>query len=252
MVGEGPVAAGISIGGARKTYGHTDPNEDAAGVGAGTAGSVLVVADAHDGFEASEVLVEHLVGTPAPHWVDAQDAPDAEHWQRHAVAALCDANDEIQRERTSGAGFASSSTVSLAVVRPDLDRLLYAAMGDSHLFLVGREAAREIGPVVHASRFLGQEPFTAESLAPIARTGLEPLGDARCVVAVTDGISERNIGVEDPAAAVFEAAVAAALADPAMRAMALARGVCEAALAAQRSNRAGDNVAAAVCWLGDR
>ena len=250
-VGEGPVAAALSIGGARKRYAHTDPNEDAAGIGWGSAGSVLVVADAHDGFEASEVLVEHLLGTPAPHWVDDPEALDAEHWQRHAVAALCDANAEVLQERTSHGGVESSSTLTLAVVRPDAGQLLHAAMGDSHLFVVDGDGAREIAPVVHKSWFMGQQPVTPVELAPIVRIGLEPLADARCVVAVTDGISEQGIGLEDPAAAILEAARSAAASEPPLRAMALARAVAEAALDAQRKHEAGDNVGVAVCWLGD-
>ena len=250
-VGEGPTAAALSIGGAPKPYAHTDPNEDAAGIGWGSCGSMIVVADAHDGFEASEVLIEHLLGTTAPHWVDGPEAPDADQWQRHAIAALCDANAEILRERTARAGFASTSTLTLAVARPDEGHLLHAAMGDSHLFLVGPAGAREIAPVVHKSRFLGQEPVTSDALAPIVRVGLEPLGDAWAVVAVTDGLSERGIGVEDPAAAVHAAARKTALADPPLRALTLARAVAEAALDAQQKQDAGDNVGVAACWLAE-
>ena len=155
------------------------------------------------------------------------------------------------QERTSHGGVESSSTLTLAVVRPDAGQLLHAAMGDSHLFVVDGNGAREIAPVVHKSRFLGQEPVTPLALAPIARIGLEPLGDARCVVAVTDGISEQGIGVEDPAAAILEAARSTEASEPPLRAVALARAVAEAALDAQRKNEAGDNVGVAVCWLGD-
>jgi hypothetical protein len=254
LIADGPVATAISIGGAPKTYGHTDPNEDAAGAGWGPSGAVLAVADAHDGFEAAEVLVEHLLTAPAPQWADDADLLDGDHWQRYALAALCDGNAEVLRERSSRAGFASSATLTLAVVQPASNRLLFAAMGDSLLFAVGADGAREIGPVethAHKSTFLGQQTFSVEVLTRIARIGEVPLDDAFCVVAVTDGLSEHGIGVKDPADAVAEAALAARRAEIALRPSSFARGVSEVALAAQRDQQAGDNVAVAVWWRPD-
>ncbi len=255
IIGDGPVAAAISIGGARKTYGHTDPNEDAAGVGWGPGGAVLVVGDAHDGFEASEVLAEHLLTAPAPQWADDADLLDVAHWPRYALAALCDANADVLRERGARAGFASSTTLTLAVVQPEAGQLHYAAMGDSHLFVVGPSGAREVGGVVtraQKSSFLGHAPFDVDGLGEIARVGSESLADAHCVVAVTDGLSERGIGVEDPVPSVLDAAQTARRAEPALRPMVLARAISEIALAAQREQKAGDNVGIAACWIPER
>ena len=249
VVGEANAAAALSIGGARKRYAHTDPNEDAAGFGVGDHGCVLVVADAHDGFEASEVLVESLLANPAPNWTDDDDAPDDARWQRYALAALCDANDDVLRERSSRGGFESTSTLTMALIRPEADRIYHVAVGDSLLFAIeAGGTARELAPSEHRPSFLGNTPLTAEQLAPATRIGSEVLGDVLGLVAVTDGLSERGIGVEVPADAVTAAVTLALAAEPPVRAMTMARAVSEAALAAQVGNKAGDNVGVAVYW----
>ncbi|MDX1648907.1 MAG: hypothetical protein R3263_03550, partial [Myxococcota bacterium] len=51
VVSEGPAAAAISMGGAPKSYAHTDPNEDAAAFALGASGRLVAVADGHRGFE---------------------------------------------------------------------------------------------------------------------------------------------------------------------------------------------------------
>ena len=89
VVGDGAVAAAISLGGAPKRYAHADPNEDAAGIGTGASGHLILAADAHDGFEASEVLVGHLLENPGPHWCDEGLGTTPDAWSRHAIAALC-------------------------------------------------------------------------------------------------------------------------------------------------------------------
>ena len=249
VVGEASAAAALSIGGVRKTYAHTDPNEDAAGFGVGDRGCVLVVADAHDGFEASEVLVESLLANPAPNWTDDEDAPDDARWQRYALAALCDANDDVLRERSSRGGFESTSTVTLALVRPDVNRIYHVAVGDSLLFAIDADgSARELAPCEGRPHFLGDLQLSAENLAPAARIGSAALGDAVGIVAVTDGLSERGIGVDVPADAVAEAAALAFAALPPVRAMTLARAVSEVALSAHSVNKAGDNVGVAAYW----
>ena len=80
--------------------------------------------------------------------------------------------------------------------------------------------------------------------------GVESLADIHAVVLATDGLSEHQIGVQDPAATVAAAVASAAASDPDLRALEASRTVTEAALAAQRANQAGDNIATAVLWLG--
>jgi hypothetical protein len=69
------------------------------------------------------------------------------------------------------------------------------------------------------------------------------------VVLASDGLYEPGIGVADPEAEISHAVHEAARAGS-DAARALARGVVERALAVQRTRRSGDNVAAAVLWLG--
>lgn len=246
LIAEGRVAIALSIGGAPKRYDHTDPNEDAAAFVRGSSGDVLAVADAHYGFEAAEVLLENLLSTPAVHWAEGGSAPEVS-WRRHAIAALCDANTEILRERRDDAS-ASATTLSLAVIRPDTGWLLYACVGDSHLFAVAGGTATEVAPSEQRRGFLGDREETPETLETLCRIGALPLEDIDNVVLATDGLSERGIGVTDPAAAVASAVAASADADVALRPSVLARTVTETALDSHAERKAGDNIAVA-CWV---
>jgi hypothetical protein len=248
VVSEGPAAVAISIGGARKAYAHTDPNEDAAAFALGEAGRLVAVADGHRGFEAAEVLLEHLLEHPAPHWT-APGGVTAQAWSRHALAALADANAAIRGEAPPDAG-RPRTTLTLAVARPEEDALLFACVGDSLLFRAGAEGVEELAPPAEAEGFfLGHGPESADSLEKKVRLGCVPLAGTRALVAVTDGLSERHVGVDDPPAAVADALAVAAGARAALRPATLARDLCERALTAHRRNPSGDNVAAAVLWL---
>jgi len=250
-IAEGRAAVAISMGGARKAYAHTDPNEDAAAFALGRAGALLAVADGHRGFEASEVLLEHLLHHPAPQWTEPGGVT-AEAWTRHALAVLCDANAEILRERLHSEHGDARTTLALALVLPAQGLLLHAAVGDSHLFRVGREAVEDLAaPEGPEAFFLGHGPETPESLARKARIGVCRLEETRALVLATDGLSEKHVGVEDPSATVAEVTRAAREAAPDRRALEAARGVLEAALAAHRRNPSGDNAAVAVMWLED-
>jgi hypothetical protein len=77
---------------------------------------------------------------------------------------------------------------------------------------------------------------------------VQPLSGTHAVVLVTDGLSERGIGVAEPEKAVAECAEAAARGKPDLQPLAVARGLVERALAEHRRNRSGDNVATAVAW----
>ncbi len=62
---------------------------------------------------------------------------------------------------------------------------------------------------------------------------------------------ERRIGVPDPQAAVREALAEVRELPPELRPLHACKRLTETALAAHRSNRAGDNVACALLWLAD-
>jgi serine/threonine protein phosphatase PrpC len=247
-------AVALSRGGASKVYPHRDPNEDAAVFALGPGGVVLAVADAHDGFAASEVALDHLLHHPVGQWT-AVEPLDPDAWARHALAALLDANRAILAELDGTEPPGSCTTLALAVVRPAEGRVLFASIGDSHLFLAGpgdavdlgaratRSLRRELG-----SFFLGFGPESEESLSHKARIGVEPLSGTRAVLLATDGLSEGGIGVADPRAEVTSCVARATVAAPEVRALVAARGLVEAALDAHVRCGAGDNVAAAVAW----
>lgn len=251
LIAEGSAAIAISQGGNLKRYAHTDPNEDCAAFALGSSGLLLAVADGHSGFEAAELLLDHLLQHPAPQWTGPFDVPGPEQWRRHALAALCDANAEILREQRDLTARTSRTTLCLAVALPGRGVLLHASVGDSHLFQVDASGVVDLSHRGGPATFLGQKEETPETLASHCRMGMEPLAGIRALVLASDGLSEKGIGVEDPALAVAEAVREAAGAPPALRPSALARGIGERALDAQRRQRAGDNVAVAVAWLGE-
>lgn len=249
VVGEAGTAIAISRGGARKTYGYTDPNEDVTAFALGSGGTLLAVADGHSGFEASEVVIEHLLSHPAPHWTDGEESV-GDAWSRHAVATLCDANDEVLRERSQGFNFDSATTLASALIRPKDDHLLILGVGDSHVFVVEGGQARELAAGGdRPTWFLGATNENPERLARRCRIESHPLKSVQAVVCCTDGLSEEGIGVEDPVAAVTASFAHAATAAPELRPMHMARGLCELSNAAHREGRSGDNIAVAVHWL---
>lgn len=239
------VAAAITRGGAVKPYPHTDPNEDAALVAGGTRGALVAVADGHWGFRGAEAALEALLAA-AGAWLDGPPL-GTDGWYQAALHALVLANDAVLAEQREKAR--ARTTLSFALARPEEDLLVHAALGDSHLFVVDAIVAAEI-PRARKPTFLGAGPLRASVAEKHARIGVRALDRPLAIVAATDGLSERAIGVADPAGAVFAAVAAAALQPPARRAAAAARGVVDAALAAHRAHAAGDNVAVACAWLG--
>jgi serine/threonine protein phosphatase PrpC len=249
IVAEEGAAIAISIGGAKKRYAHVDPNEDAALLAIGTAGTFVAVADGHHGFEAAEVALEYLASHPAPHWTEPGTVR-ADTWRRQVGAVLEDANRAIRAERP-GSAEGSCTTLAFALVLPAEGALLYATIGDSHLYRVASDGtARDLAmPRDEKPCFLGQAEADAASLLARARIGTAPLKGTRALLVVTDGLTERGIGVDDPEGAVREAVAAAECAPAARRPLVAARGLLERAVASHRRRNAGDNTACAVVWL---
>jgi serine/threonine protein phosphatase PrpC len=245
-VAEGSVAIALSRGGATKRYPHCDPNEDAAGFAYGHEGVCLAVADGHGGAEGAEIALLHVFGEAAEQWTELPGELDDRTWRRQALAVLCDANRELRRERTPARGAHTTLALALALPKPGL--LFSAVVGDSHLFVVDAAGVREIAPAGAKVGFLGDDHEGPAELAPITRLAIEKLDGLRAVVLVTDGLSERGIGVVSPAAAVAEAARLAETTPSRAPALVVARALAETALEAHRRNRSGDNVAVAVLW----
>jgi serine/threonine protein phosphatase PrpC len=249
-IAEGPCAVAISRGGAAKTYAYKNPNEDAAAFHAGDGGILLAVVDGHGGCDASEVAIERLIERHARHWTGATATGLESLWSSQVYGALLDVNEAIVRATTRSGVASSRTTLALALLRPDDDLFAWASIGDSHAFRVASGSAqdRALDPNVPRS-FLGFAQETADSLRTKCVVGTAPLGGVVAVALVTDGLSEVGIGVADPAAAVASAIDEAASAVGDLRPLAAAHGIVERALNAQRGQRSGDNVAAAVAWI---
>ena len=165
-------------------------------------------------------------------------------WEERARGAIAAVHAEIVARAVQSRS-ESRTTLSLALVSPRMNRLAWAFAGDSHVFRVA-EQSEEFGAAKGALHFLGSPAQTTADL--VVRCGTASLVGVSAVVLATDGLSEQNIGVADPAAAAGEAAEAARDVEFALRPLTAARGLAETALTAQRSNHAGDNIATAVFW----
>jgi serine/threonine protein phosphatase PrpC len=248
-VAEGRAAIAISRGGAAKAYRYRDPNEDAALFAQGEGGVLLAVADGHGGCDAAEIAAERLLARFAPDWTGRVAPGLREAWANRAAAALGELNAAILERVAQGGVATSRSTLALALLRPGEDLFAFASLGDSHVFQVTAGEVRTLGTWLgRRPCFLGLASETVESLAGKHASGVQPLSGTRAVVLVTDGLSERGIGLAKPEQAVAECAEAAARGKPDLQPLAVARGVVERALAEHLRNHSGDNVAAAVAW----
>lgn len=247
---EGTTALALSRGGADKPYAYFDPNEDCAGFVLGPSGSLAVVGDAHKGCAASHVAVDALLDHFGEAWTGAAALTSA--WPELAAAALSQVHTKVLQCGATPVGNPDSrTTFAFCLVRSDEDLVAWASVGDSHVFLAGADSAEEVAAGRDApSWFLGSAQREPEQLAGRVRAGSTSPAGKRAVVLATDGLSEKNIGVEDPASVVADAVRRAAEAAPELRALEAARGVVERSLGAHRRQRAGDNVASAVIWLG--
>jgi hypothetical protein len=254
-VGEGPAAIAISIGGARKIYSHKDPNEDVAAFAQAKGGVLIVVGDGHGGHEASEQAVARLIEEHAPAWTDRDAAGLRERWSEVVSDVVVGLHAGIVADAARSGRTSARTTLALALARPDEGWMGWASLGDSHVFHVGTDG--EVVDLASESPrgtwFLGHPASPAEELRARCMAGVEELAETRAVVVVTDGISERGIGVDVPEQAVAECAEHARTsgASPDLLPLGTARGVVERSLEAHRLHKAGDNVASAVVWIED-
>jgi hypothetical protein len=256
-VAEGPAAITLSRGGAEKTYTYTDPNEDACCFALGAGGSLVAVADGHHGARGAERVIRWLLGDVAR--VLTAERPrhgDRDAWAAAARQLIADAHAEVLAQADALHIAPAPTTLSVALVRPAEDLLVHASIGDSHVFVVPADSSAGTRDVAWESTgrrrtFFAGEPFPGG--APEADqmiVGCQSLAGALAVVVASDGLSEHGIGVRDPAATVDACARAAVESEARLRPLEAARAVTDAALAAHRANRSGDNVAVATTWLG--
>jgi serine/threonine protein phosphatase PrpC len=254
-IAEGPAAVTLSRGGAAKTYDYTEPNEDAVFFALGPGGALLAVADGHHGAGGSQAVIEELEARIAPRWTDADPAPGgAGGWNELAFEALLACNHRILADAAERRVHPAPTTLSLALVRPRESLLVFASMGDSHLFTVAGEGVTDLGwaSLGHSrTYFLGYESGSREGQRERSLTGTLPLAGVEALVLATDGLSEQGIGVSDPAAAVATAVQDAQRSKPDLRPLEISKRVSQAAMAAHREQSAGDNIGCAVLWLGE-
>ncbi len=248
-IAEGRAAIALSRGGARKSYRHRDPNEDASLFAEGEGGILLAVADGHGGCDAAEAALDRLLASFARAWTSAAAPGMREAWTTRAADVLAELNAAILERVALGGPDSSRTTLALALLRPADDLLAFASFGDSHIFQLTAGEVLELGHEDgRRTCYLGFASETAESIAGKYIAGAQSLAGTRAIVLVTDGLSEQGIGVAVPEDAVAECAELAARGTPELWPIHAARGIVERALAEHRRNRAGDNVASAVAW----
>ena len=249
---EGRVALALSRGGARKRYQHKDPNEDACAFALGERAWLIAVADGHWGAQGAALALQRLLEHHAPRWMSPAAMALGDRWVAEAPEVVLDLNRTLVA--AGGEQSVGRTTLALCLARPADGWWAGLCVGDSHVYRVGGDGAREhFGTDERGSRgtFLGDPRIDPERAAEAVRSGVEPAAAGGAIVLATDGLSERGIGVERPEEVVAESVVVAGRGDAALRPLAAARGVAGRALAAQRAQRAGDNVATACLWLPD-
>jgi serine/threonine protein phosphatase PrpC len=244
------VAIAISRGGAEKTYGHRDPNEDACGFAWTDHAQLVAVADGHWGSRGAELVLDRLLERHAPRWLSPGAIALADRWFLEAPDVVHDVHRTLLASGNAEQ-IAGRTTLAVALVRPR-DRFWAALLvGDSHLFTSEGAGVREWLPSTPDEVvFVGDARLDRAALERGTRCALES-GAPRALMLATDGLSEAGIGVAEPARAVEESVADARTLSADLRPLAAARGVVERALAAQHRNAAGDNVATACVWLAD-
>jgi len=248
-VSEGSAAISLSQGGFKKRYSHTDPNEDAAAFALGEAGVLLAVADGHNGCDAAEATLDELMRRADALLTRDASAADG-WWQEAALETIYEIQTSLVSRVEQGVRGHSRTTLALALVLPDEDRLAFASVGDSHIFRVCPNEVVDLGSHAEGLRcFLGNPADDRASLARCSVVGIEPIANTRAVVLATDGISEPGIGVDVPEFTVSDCVAGIDRFTPELRPLELARNVTDATLAAHQRHRAGDNIATAVTCL---
>jgi serine/threonine protein phosphatase PrpC len=255
---EDSVAVAISRGGAKKRYSYTDPNEDVAGYALGARAVLLVVADGHHGRRAAEIAVSVVLDRADGIFEKLSQLPSEQQWPAVAKEAIAAAHAAILAHVAQGGGDRTRTTLAVAIVQPQDDLVAFVSVGDSHIFRVGTDEAVDLAcqskhDQFHAipPRYLGDPSMDLEGLLTSSKIGTESLDGVSAIALATDGISEPGIGVDIPEFTIGECVSIAGRAKAELRPLELARGIAEAALAAHRDHRSGDNIATAVTFLPD-
>jgi serine/threonine protein phosphatase PrpC len=251
--GEGPAAISLSRGGAAKTYGHTEPNEDAVYFARGKGGWLLAVADGHHGSSGSEAVVDHIASSLAADWTGCASLGfDPRTWKECSLDVLHDCGRAVLRRAAETGVPPAPTTLSLALARPGESALGWISMGDSHIFCANAQGIEELGWACLEREdryFVGYSAASREGMRDRSIAGYRELGETRALLLATDGLSETDIGVDCPSQAVADALAASESREPETRALALAKTLSRTAMAAHVTHRAGDNIGCAVLDL---
>lgn len=219
-VGAG-VAVAITRGRHRKAYRYTDPNEDAAVGVVGPRATLLVVADGHNGWPATEAAINSVLSAlgddPPPADLTDAELVDIFHEAGEAVLRVTDGPESVTPD--------SRTTLVLALIAGR--RLQWASFGDSAVYSVTPAAAVALARPQH--KFVGY-PMPRGVVDMLLERGTETLTEGAWVIVASDGFVD--FARPFPTALTAEGASAAQV----------ARGLVLAAC----DGGAGDNVAVAV------
>ena len=247
-VAETATAIALSQGGFKKRYTHSDHNEDSALYVTNGHETFIAVADAHNGYNASEDALDLLLDQFAPQWIN-EALCNAENWQAKALDAIAAANNAIIRDSMKHGKLHSHTTLAFALVRPAENFIGYASLGDSLVFQVTPRQTFDHSWSDPKAHYLGSDSESADSLRETCICGTLPVDNTLAMVLATDGVSYPSIGVADPVATVNDAVKDATQAPEDQRAQQAAQTILNETMAAQIKNEAGDNIAAAIAWI---
>ena len=263
LISEEPTAIALSRGGARKTYTHTDPNEDSVAFAQGPVARCcsrpMVITASWAPRPACAPFSKAMPrsGRPKRPPISLRGESDAKRWQEDWKAegrrALMRANQAILEIAGESGLPPAPTTFVVALVRPAENLLLHLSVGDSHCFAIDRGLAStwaDEGPIGDSRPFSD----TNRRVKSCSRSTRSSVCAAYAICARWSwrrtAFRSPGIGVSNPAESIFGAVGQVELDSPReRRATDLCRSVVEVALAAQRRQKAGDNMGCAALWL---
>ncbi|CAN5466196.1 hypothetical protein BH23ACT9_BH23ACT9_34070 [soil metagenome] len=177
------VAIALTRGQAAKRYEHVDPNEDVVAVDRRDGRTALIVADGHNGHQASHAAVDALL---------SQMQPEIPLWSRvEAVRSFHAVNEHIREVRRplppSHRGTRTTLTAAVVAIDEHGQRYVtHCSVGDSAVVVVRDGSVHQLTRDRH--RFLG-DALTAPLLAGVIDYEQTDLDPDDVVVLFTDGYS---------------------------------------------------------------
>ncbi len=219
---DGGVALALSRGRHRKVYPYTDPNEDAVAAVVGPRATLLVLADGHNGWPATEAALQAVLD-------DLGDDPPADLNDDEMAELFWRAQQAVVARTQRWGSDAPESRTTLVVALIAGRRLRWGSFGDSVVYVAGSAAATRLPSPRH--RFIGARDMPRRVLPDLLEHGRTALHDNQWLIVASDGFS-------DFAAHPFPTALLGGNVDAAV----VAQGLVDAAF----DGGAGDNVTVGV------